>query len=182
MVSYAPSPYETKSPYIYGTNSLYGTNNRHHPKSARPSSCLKPKRKPITDDHSHKLTKTSDTKAPTMDLSSRHIFTWGNNEYGHLGLGDAFSNKKEVLDPTKVSIDNVTWTQIACGMSHTAALSINGEVFTWGDNDFGQLGHGQKYRNVPTKVESLSGEIIVKIACGHDHTAVVTERGKVLTW
>ena len=127
--------------------------------------------------------KKSDTKAPTMDSAGRHIFAWGSNEDGELRFGDAFSDRKEVSDPTKVSIENVTWTQIACGRYHTVALSINGEVFTWGSNDYGQLGHGdQKDRNVPTKVESLSGEIIVKIACGHDHTAVVTERGKVLTW
>ena len=118
-----------------------------------------------------------------MDLSSRHVFAWGRNSSGQLGLGDAFSDRKEVPNPTKVSIDNVTWTQIACGKFHTVALSINGEVFTWGHNAFGQLGHGdQKDRNVPTKVESLSRITISKIACGHYHTAVITDRGKVLTW
>ena len=69
---------------------------------------------------------------------------------------------------------------------HTAALTKEGKVFTWGLNYYGQLGHGDELeRNVPTKVEHLlrDGEIkIVKISCGGLHTAVVTEEGRLLTW
>ena len=124
------------------------------------------------------------TKASTMDSTGRHLFAWGNNFQDQLGLGDAFSDINEVPAPTKVSIQNVTWTQIACGLCHTVALSINGEVFTWGNNNYGQLGHDDdvRCRNAPTKVESLSGVTIVKIACGAMFTAAVTDRGKLLTW
>ena len=99
-------------------------------------------------------------------------------------MGDAVSNEEFVRNPTKLNVGDIGgWTQIACGEHHTVALSPNGEVFTWGCGFHGGLGHGDRMRkNVPTKVESLSRETIVKIACGYCHTAVLTSTGKLLTW
>ena len=116
--------------------------------------------------------------------SQRHAFVWGRNAWGCLGLGDVVSNTEYVHNPTKLNDNDIGgWTQIACGYYHTVALSPNGEVFTWGLNLNGQLGHGdRKDRNVPTKVESLSRETIVKVACGCDHTAAVTSTGNLLAW
>ena len=34
--------------------------------------------------------------------------------------------------------------QVACGEEHVAFLTINGEVYTAGDNRFGQLGRGRQ--------------------------------------
>ena len=118
-------------------------------------------------------------------LPQRHAFVWGKNNCGRLGLGeDAFSNTEYVRNPTKLSAgDSGGWTQIACGWCHTVALSPKGKVCTWGRGDIGQLGHGDgRSRNVPTKVESLSRETIVKVACGYCHTATVTSTGKLITW
>ena len=73
--------------------------------------------------------------------------------------------------------------QIVCEFWHTVELTKNGEVFTWGSNSWGELGHGDKKdRRVPTKVESLDGLVITKISCGPQHTAVLTDNGEILTW
>ena len=114
----------------------------------------------------------------------KYAFVWGRNVAGCLGLGDAVSDGELVRNPTKLNDDDIGgWTQIACGGCHTIGLSPNGEVFTWGRGANGQLGHGDRNnRNVPTKVESLSRETIVKVACGDEHTAAVTSEGKLLTW
>ena len=110
-------------------------------------------------------------------------FLWGSNSNGQLGLGDAFSNSKEVTVPTKIDVGNISWIQIECAGEHFVALSRNGEVFTWGNNFVGQLGHGdEKDRNKPTKVESLAGEKIVKVACGGCHTVALSATGKVFIW
>ena len=86
----------------------------------------------------------------------------------------------------KRSIDDTTdskWTQIACGGVHTVALTKNGEVFTWGNNRFGQLGHGDlNNRTITTKVAALAGLVIIKIACGRSHTTALTDKGEILTW
>ena len=76
------------------------------------------------------------------------------------------------------------WTQTVGGGWHTVALTKGGKVFTWGDNGWGQLGRQGDYehRHIPTKVESLDGLVIVKIACGQYHTIAITDDGDVYTW
>ena len=75
------------------------------------------------------------------------------------------------------------WTQIVGGGWHTAALTKEGKVFTWGYNYNGQLGHGDRQdKHIPTKVEILDGLFIVKIACGHYHTIAITDDGDAYTW
>ena len=32
--------------------------------------------------------------------------------------------------------------EVACGSGHSAAITANGELFTWGQGDHGRLGHG----------------------------------------
>ena len=116
----------------------------------------------------------------TLSGARRDAFLWGKNQFGQLGFGYESLGKE---NPTKINIDNVTWTQIACGDSHTVAISTKGEVFTWGHGSHDELGHGDDIdRNVPTKVEGLSGEVVVKVACGDCHTSALTAGGKVFTW
>jgi alpha-tubulin suppressor-like RCC1 family protein len=79
--------------------------------------------------------------------------------------------------------DKIELIQIECGGCHTVGLTKNGKVVSWGDNRSGQLGHGdEEARNVPTKVEALDGMVIIKVSCGGWHTAVLTDKGELLTW
>ena len=113
-----------------------------------------------------------------------YLLSWGSNIVGQLDLG---YESKYPLIYTPKEIENVgnilTWTQVVCGGLHSAALSSNGEVYTWGWGIWGVLGHSDGMsRNEPTKVESLSRERIVKIACGSTHTVALTAAGEVFTW
>jgi alpha-tubulin suppressor-like RCC1 family protein len=70
---------------------------------------------------------------------------------------------------------------VACGYSHTAALSASGTVATWGVNSKGQLGDGTMTdRSTPVPVGSLSGATAV--ACGYAHTVAIGPGGTVWTW
>ena len=73
----------------------------------------------------------------------------GKGSYGRLGLGDSNNQstlKKLTFEPHR-SIKKVSSSKGSDG--HTLAFTTEGEVFSWGDGDYGKLGHGnsstQKY-------------------------------------
>ena len=113
-----------------------------------------------------------------------HAYVWGQHRIkGRLGLGDALRHNETTHVPTKITAGNIDWVQIASGPYHMVGLSRNGEVFTWGSGWCGKLGHGDyKERDVPRKVQYLSNERIVKVACGDQHTAALAAGGKLFTW
>lgn len=123
--------------------------------------------------------------------SSGQLFTFGDGTFGVLGHGDcrSVSVPKEV-----VSLKGFRTVRVACGIWHTAAVvevmvrtstsdnCSSGKLFTWGDGDKGQLGHGDKEpKFVPTCVDALVETSICHVACGHSLTVALTTSGHVYT-
>lgn len=70
--------------------------------------------------------------------------------------------------------------QVACGMHHTVLLLQNGQVYTFGSNQHGQLGHGDLIlRGSPTLVYSLP--TVTQVAAGSNHSVFLTAWGRVYT-
>ena len=64
---------------------------------------------------------------------------WGENLHGQTGTPDA----PVVKIPTQIhALSTVNVVKVSCGESHTICLSDEGDVFTFGDNADGKLGHG----------------------------------------
>ncbi|KAM0934716.1 putative chromatin regulator PHD family [Dioscorea sansibarensis] len=73
--------------------------------------------------------------------------------------------------------------QIACGVRHVALVTRQGEVFTWGAESGGQLGHGNDLDiSRPQLVESLSLCSTEFVACGEYHTCAISTTGDLFTW
>lgn len=65
------------------------------------------------------------------------------------------------------TLRNQRVTYIACGEDHTAALTLEGGLFTFGSGSYGQLGHGSKtHEMLPRRVMELMGSDVTQIACG----------------
>ncbi|XP_014496784.1 PH, RCC1 and FYVE domains-containing protein 1-like [Vigna radiata var. radiata] len=73
--------------------------------------------------------------------------------------------------------------QIASGMRHIALVTRQGEVFTWGEESGGRLGHGiDKDFSRPHLVEFLAVTNMDFVACGENHTCAVSTSDDLFSW
>ncbi|XP_048220418.1 probable E3 ubiquitin-protein ligase HERC6 [Perognathus longimembris pacificus] len=112
------------------------------------------------------------------------IFSWGKNSEGQLGLG---KNVLVQATPERVrSLEGIPVAQVAAGGAHSFALGLSGTCFGWGSNKAGQLAVTRKTVQVqsykPLSVGALKTLGVTYISCGHEHTAVLTQDGKVFTF
>lgn len=96
------------------------------------------------------------------------VYTWGKGDYHRLGHG----SDDHVRRPRRVTaLQGKKVTSIACGSLHCVCCTDTGEVFTWGDNDEGQLGDGTTNAiQKPRLIASLQGKKVNRVACGSAHT------------
>ncbi|XP_018369317.1 PREDICTED: RCC1 and BTB domain-containing protein 1-like [Trachymyrmex cornetzi] len=76
-------------------------------------------------------------------------------------------------------------THIACGQNFYVIVSNNNEVYEWGLSDkydFDVTENEDNLMTDPCKVIQFSSETVVKVVCGHYHTLVITDKGKVYAW
>lgn len=109
------------------------------------------------------------------------IFGWGRNKFGQLGVND--DNDRYVPTLLK-SLRSQKVVHICCGEDHTAALTKEGGVFTFGAGGYGQLGHNSTSHEInPRKVFELMGSIVTQITCGRQHTtAFVPSTGRIYSF
>jgi alpha-tubulin suppressor-like RCC1 family protein len=107
--------------------------------------------------------------------STGRVFACGRNNLGQLG-NNSLVNKTILTEMTSVG---QTFTQIACGLFHTVALTSTGRVFACGDNQFGQLGNNSLVNKTILTEMTYVGQTFTQIACGYDHTVALTSTGRV---
>jgi alpha-tubulin suppressor-like RCC1 family protein len=140
------------------------------------------------------------------------VFTWGHSAHGQTGQSTrapvpqprrlpstVYEGRAEIEAPRPVVVSAAeeggrtfhlkgqpgTPLQISClscGYHHTAACSIEGDLFVWGQNADGQLGLADTHdRGFPHLVRGFGGEsaagLVLQVACGGRHTLVLTQRG-----
>jgi alpha-tubulin suppressor-like RCC1 family protein len=70
--------------------------------------------------------------------SAGNLYAWGSGSWGKLGL----SSDANCATPRLVSaLKSVPTRSVACGGHHTVAITVAGDVWTWGKGLHGQLGH-----------------------------------------
>ncbi|KAM3666178.1 probable E3 ubiquitin-protein ligase HERC4 isoform X1 [Ammospiza nelsoni] len=109
------------------------------------------------------------------------IFGWGRNKFGQLGVND---DTDRYVPTLLKSLRSQKVVHICCGEDHTAALTKEGGVFTFGAGGYGQLGHNSTSHEInPRKVFELMGSVVTQITCGRQHTtAFVPSSGRIYSF
>ena len=132
-------------------------------------------------------------RASSVDCGAQHtavidstgcLWTFGRGWLGH----DSRPTLAQVT-PRKVTMNtDVKFVDVSCGEGHTAVLTDEGALYTFGVNTSGQLGYADAHprRSVatPSMLEHpvLRASGVVQVACGRAHTVVLTGLGAVYSW
>lgn len=116
-------------------------------------------------------------KSHSMALpTDGHVWTWGNNAYGQLGIGNTISSSIPMLVP---SFTNITY--VTGGDNYSVALKSDGTVWAWGLNTSYQLGNGtQTTAKSPAQVSTITS--ITAVRAGNNHSLARKSDGTVWGW
>ena len=109
------------------------------------------------------------------------LWAWGSNEEGQLGTDGASDTWSAYYESIQTNPDRVMdhVVAVSCGENHTAAIDQDGTLWTWGWNEFGQLGTGDTVSSaIPVKVMDNA----VSVSCGYHCTAVIDQEGALWIW
>ncbi|KAJ8604157.1 hypothetical protein CTAYLR_008578 [Chrysophaeum taylorii] len=132
------------------------------------------------------------------------LFSWGEATAGQLGISDDPDQlKKPRTEPCRVALRALASQErdaVACGAHHSAAVTTNGDLWTWGWSEHGRLGRpsgsvcqsgsvaeGEEDEDgrpsgLPQRVEFVEGSsnvFVRAVACGSCHTLALSTRGEV---
>ncbi|XP_019208926.1 X-linked retinitis pigmentosa GTPase regulator isoform X1 [Oreochromis niloticus] len=109
------------------------------------------------------------------------LYTFGESANGRLGLQKEQLANHRVPQQVQGVLGHVT--RVCCGGEHTVVLTEK-NVYTFGRGQYGQLGHGTFLFEVhlPKALQHFCNSKVRHIACGENHTAVVTDSGLLYTF
>jgi len=126
---------------------------------------------------------------------NRNLWAWGHDLHGQVGDGHGGT---DIFSPVRVCAGGEaapctqflgSVTAMAAGGSHSLALDILGNVWAWGDNEFGQLGSDATVTVVPIWNVALFAQVnqhgrppITGIAAGENHSLALDSGGVVWAW
>ncbi len=115
----------------------------------------------------------------TMDGA---VYSHGDGSFGQLGHG----NQQHAEEPKLVAaLRRIHVIKVVAGPSSSFAISREGQVFAFGSDSLGALGHGNKGKVQlylePKRIEALKAERIVDLAASK-HTLAVTDQGQVFAF
>ena len=105
------------------------------------------------------------------------LYLWGFDGTGQ--IGDKWVpnvTNEEHYYPKKI-LENVA--SVSLGWSHSAAITNDGSLYTWGNNRSGQLGDGStKNYDYPIKIM----DNVTAVSLGYEHSAAITTDGSLYMW
>jgi alpha-tubulin suppressor-like RCC1 family protein len=107
------------------------------------------------------------------------VFARGSNRTGLFGISPEVTPHSET-PITIPSLSNIM--RVDTSSYHSLALDTNGSVWSWGDNQLGQLGQGDREPRIEPHPIHLLSTPIQKISVGDYHSLALDEAGQVWGW
>ncbi len=106
-----------------------------------------------------------------------NLWAWGYNAYGQLGIG---TTENYANIPTKIA-EGTKFKTVSTGYYYSVAIDEEGNLWSWGYNNQGQLGNGTtKDSNIPTKVQVDAK--FKSVSAGYDFCLAIDENGTLWAW
>ncbi|CAL1127972.1 unnamed protein product [Cladocopium goreaui] len=126
-----------------------------------------------------------DLLANLVGLGGGQLYTWGRGTDGQLGQDKVrFPSVNCALPQPVPGLRRVV--HVACGGGQqgcTGAVTLSGELYTFGNNFNKRLGHGDGPNlAAPKRVDALAGEHVIMSAFSADHGAALLKDGRVFLW
>ena len=110
-------------------------------------------------------------------------YCWGAGASGQLGNDERFNSSIPVsVFGQPFSTSPAPLGPITAGEEHTCVIKLDGIVFCWGKNEFGQLGNGSAVDSLDDPNEVSGGITFQLVSAGGSHTCGVTTEGKAYCW
>lgn len=111
----------------------------------------------------------TDAHLPSLQTE---VWSWGQGQDGQLGHGDLLPR----LQPDCVkSLNGKEVLKVAAGAHHSLALTAQSQVFSWGCNTSGQLGHMESPTTFPHLTKLSDGIRVWDIGAGQQHTLLLAD-------
>ena len=73
--------------------------------------------------------------------------------------------------------------EVCCGHGHSLAINQFGQMYSWGQNNCGQLGLGEQTPEIVRKpVLNTHIHNVVKLSAGHEHSLALTKTQELYSW
>ncbi|WP_297317258.1 InlB B-repeat-containing protein, partial [uncultured Bifidobacterium sp.] len=174
--------------YTWG-NDIYGQLGRDTTSSGAPTNQLPA---PVTPPAGVRFTLVSAGGYHSMAIGSDgNVYTWGSNSKGQLGRDTTSSGAPTNLLPAPVTPPaGVRFTLVSAGGYHSMAIGSDGNVYTWGNNDGGQLGRSSSVtsgativgNSRPGPVSNPIGSTFTAVSAGFNYSTALTSDGTLMTW
>lgn len=125
----------------------------------------------------------------TLGLTKRgELWSWGRFQASNFPrlFTETWCNGYE--SKGEMGLKGLKLAQVRAGDQHMGVSTKDGKLYTWGYNDFGQLGwglhgEGRVGQQKPQQVKGLlEKEEIIDFACGGGHTVAITKSCRVFAW
>lgn len=108
------------------------------------------------------------------------LYGWGDNNINQLGsFGTIDGNYMNDL----IETSELRWKSVSCGKGDTVAITLDGDMYTFGGNDWGQIGNNSTSPIViPYKIDKVNNSPWIKALCGMNYKIALNEEGRIFVW